>query len=127
MKFEAGKFYVTSLGNQAKIYAVHTKEMHGVVYKEGAEDPVLTSWQMNGLTTIGGDHLMHVGECQKPPKLWLRGSVVEVSNNGEHWYLRRFYSFDPNYKAPFSTNSDGSNPRMALWQLGRIPTPIIAI
>ena len=118
MKIEKGKFYRTTLGNKAEVYAVYPSVIHGVIHK-GVDDHILTSWSPQG-TSTSSEHLCSVWKEQHPAEYWSQGSIVEVSSNERSWCLRRFCYYDPVRSPPFVTLSDIGE-GLIRWKYGRLP------
>ena len=119
MIFEKGKFYRTALGYKAEVYAIHGNVIHGVVYI--AYKPCLASWSLYGVSSHG-DHLL----CEEwsephPAEKWGEGTIVEVSDNGKDWYLRRFHAYSK-FTKDFVTFEEGPGKDLVRrWKIARLP------
>ena len=119
MIFEKGKFYRTSLGYKAEVYAIHGNVIHGEVYI--AYKPCLASWSLYGVSSHG-DHLL----CEEwsephPAEKWGEGTIVEVSDNGKDWYLRRFHAYSK-FTKDFVTFEEGPGKDLVRrWKIARLP------
>lgn len=119
MIFEKGKFYRTALGYKAEVYAIHGNVIHGAVYT--AHKPRLTSWSPYGVNAEGDHLLLEEWSDPHPVEKWGRGTIVEVSDNGKDWYLRRFHSYG-GFTKDFITFGEGPGKDLVhRWGIARRP------
>ena len=106
MKFEPGKFYRTPLIQKAVVYELYPKYniMHGAILYDDAP-PMSTAWSLTGEHfSVKSLDLINDWNIPHPAKRWEPGVIIEVSNNGETWLLRRFLRFDERLKSPYVTS-----------------------
>ena len=121
MKIEKGKFYRLKNGQKAEIYAVHerNKTIHGVIY-DNHGSLSLMAWTIDGAAL---PDLSIKGEWREkhPAEDWVRGTIVEVSNDQKKWYLRRFYNVCLDSPFPIVTFNDGCTLTLSHSKYARLP------
>ena len=126
MKIEKGKFYRLENGQKVEIYAVHEKQgvIHGVLYASNFGVSFM-AWALDGTPFCHfSDHAIKEEWGEKhPAEDWPKGRIVEVSNDKQTWYLRRFEGVRPGTPNPIQTLCDGYLAREK-WLYARIPEEI---